>query len=409
MKKQGEDVRLRIISVFIAIVLWIYVVNIQNPEIKKEFDSIPVNVKNVDLLLGYGLIFSGDSTDSISVKLKGNQDAIKKIERNDIEAVADLKDVKGKFGPGKVSIPVKINLLTSDRLEVLEKDKYSMEVELDKYSQIQKPIEVEFQGQTSKDIKYDVKSIRPNVVTISGPKKLISTIDSVKVFVDVTNAEKEMSVVKNFRIFTKSNTDITSNEHLTKDIQNIQIDIDYQKYKEVPIITEVVGQPEKGYYVSGIATNPEKVIVSGHTDKINPIKVINTKKIKIEGKSSNAESLVSLIIPTGININFEGDVKISVGIKKEDTKTIEFSKSDITVLNSSPDYEYKIITSKLRAYLSGKQGALDSVTPLNLGLFIDVASLGEGEHQIYLQIPKNENMKLLEKTQAIKLLVSRRK
>jgi len=408
MKKLGEDVRLRVFSVFVAIILWIYVVNIQNPEIKREFDSIPVNIENVDLLSGYGLVLSGDKTENISVKLKGNQDAVKKIERNDIEASADLKEIKGKINSGKISIPVRIALLSSEGVEILDKDKYNINIELDKYSQVQKTVEVVFQGVINKNLKYEAKSVRPNVVTISGPKKIISGIDTVKVFVDVTNNEKEMSVVKRFKILTNNNTDITNNEHLIKDSQNIQVDIDYQKAKEVSIVPEIVGEPLKGYYIAGFKTNPEKIIISGHSEKINPINYLNTKKINVTGKDSSIGSSLMLVIPEGISTNFTGNVKAHIAIEKEDTKTIEVSESDISFINTSEEYEYKIINPKLRAYFAGRQGSLNSAISSNLGLFIDVSGLAQGEHQLSVQKTKNENFRLLSKTQSVKIMISRK-
>ncbi|MGE5473315.1 MAG: YbbR-like domain-containing protein [Ignavibacteriales bacterium] len=320
MKKLGNNVRLRVLSVFIAIILWIYVVNIQNPEVKREFDSIPVNVENVDLLSGYGLILSGDRANNISVKLKGNQDAVNKIQRNDIEAFADLKDIKGKISAGKISIPVKINLLNSEGIEVIDKNKYKIEIEMDRYSQVQKIVEVVFQGITNKDLKYEAKSIRPNVITISGPQKLVSNIGSVKAIVDITNSEKEMSVIKRFKIYTKRNTDITNNEQLIVDSQNVQVDIDYQKFKEVPIIPNIVGQPSKGYFAAGYKINPEKILISGHSDKVNPINTLNTKKIDITGKKSDLSNSPELIIPQGINLNYSEDIKADIFIKKITTQ-----------------------------------------------------------------------------------------
>lgn len=408
MKKLGDDVRLRILSVFIAIILWIYVVNIQNPEIKREFDSIPVSIENVDLLSGHGLVFSGDKDNNISVKLKGNKDSVKKIQRNDIQAFADLKDIKGKIGPGKVSIPVKINLLTSEGVEIVDKNKYSIEVEMDKYSQIQKVVEVDFEGITSEDIKYEAKSIRPNVITISGPQKLVSNIGSVKVIIDVANSEKEMSVIKRVKIFTNKNTDITDNEHLIKDSQNVQVDIDYQKYKEVPIDPNIVGKPSNGYFAAGFKTNPEKILISGHSDKINPINTLKTRKIDITGKNSTFTSSPEIIIPKGINTDYAETIKVEIIIEKEDSRTIEVSTKNISFVNTSKEYDYKILHPRLRLYLAGKMGSLDTVTESNLGLFVDAAGLTLGEHQIPVQISSSGNIKLLAKTQNVRVVVTRK-
>jgi len=47
MKKSGEDIKLRMLSVFIAILLWIFVVNAQNSENKKSFNSTSIKTQQV--------------------------------------------------------------------------------------------------------------------------------------------------------------------------------------------------------------------------------------------------------------------------------------------------------------------------------------------------------------------------
>jgi len=47
MKKSGEDIKLRMLSVFIAIMLWIFVVNAQNSESKRKFNPTPINTQQI--------------------------------------------------------------------------------------------------------------------------------------------------------------------------------------------------------------------------------------------------------------------------------------------------------------------------------------------------------------------------
>lgn len=408
MKKLGEDMKLRIFSVFIAIFLWIYVVNIQNPEIKREFDSIPVSIENMDILSGSGLVLSGDKAYDISVKLKGNQDAVKKIQRNDIEAAADLKDIKEKLNPGNVSVPVRFTLLTPEGVTIIDRDKYSINIDLDKYAQTQKAVDVVFRGQTRKDIKYEAKSIRPNVVTISGPQKLVSEINSVKVFVDVANNEKEMSVVKKFRIFTKENVDLSNNQHLIKDSQNIQVDIDYNKIKEVPVIPNVIGEPSKGYRITSIQTIPGKVEILGHSEKINPVNNIMTKRINITGKTASVEKMLMLTLPSGVKTESEESVKVKINIEKEETKAIELTGANISLVNASNEYDYNVLTSKLKVYLVSSANILKTLNDKNVKVFINVEGLEQGEYLLAVKPSPDVNYGISQKTSKVKIKVSRK-
>jgi len=47
MKKQGKDLKLRLLSIFIAIILWIYVVNAQNSQNNIKFNIVPSKIEKV--------------------------------------------------------------------------------------------------------------------------------------------------------------------------------------------------------------------------------------------------------------------------------------------------------------------------------------------------------------------------
>lgn len=323
MTRLGDDFKLRLLSVLIAVVLWVYVVNAQNPEMKRDFENIPVTLQNIDLLTNHGLVISSDNANITTVKLKGKQEEINKIQRNDIEAIADLKNVTKKMEPGKVTIPVKVMVLSSEGVQVVGKNNYSINIELDKFAQVQKSVEVSFVGEDNKDIKHEVKSIKPNTVTLSGPEKLISKIDSVKVSVDVTNVQREISVIKKFKIFTKTNIDLTNDKRIVKDAQSAQIEVDYNRFKTVPVMLKVEGTPAKGYKISNENVEPDSIIIFGHTSQVEKVNEIFTKKINISGLKQGVEKDLEPIIPVGVKTDFMDNIKARIIIEKESKITNE--------------------------------------------------------------------------------------
>lgn len=315
MKKSGENLKLRLISVFIAVILWLYIMNIQNPEIKREIQRVPVNIINLNCLEDYGLALDSKENFFINVKVRGKKDIVRKLSQSDVEVTADFK---GFNNTGTANIPLKFNVLGVEGVQILEGKPNKIRVNIEKFIQIQKMVDVAIQGEKKSDAQYEVKSIRPNVVTVSGPQSLVDSIDSVKVFIDVTNKEKDISLVKKYRVFNKNNTDITDNKELVSDNQSIQVDIDYLKVKEVPVVPKLIGSPAKGYYVSAVNASPDKVVITAQPDRIDDISEIQTKKLDIGGLNSKVTKQLMLAVPSNIKINSDQNVQVTVDIQKKD-------------------------------------------------------------------------------------------
>lgn len=401
MKRLGEDLKLRLLSLFIAIILWICVINIQNPEVKRDFEDIPVSIVNMD----YGLALVDHQDYSTLVKVKGKQEAVKKLSRGDIEAVADLKDFNK---PGRFSVPLRFNISGEQGIEVIDSENNKIEVVLEKHIQAAKMINVEFVGDKKTDARYNVKSIRPNVVTISGPQSLIQSVESVRVLIDVSNLDKDISVIKKYKVINKKGQDITENRSLIKDNQSITVEIDYSKAKEVPINLSLIGQPAKGYFISGKIAEPSKVYIYGQPEKIDAVQQIETRNYNVSGITRSMSKQLGLVLPADIKTDFNGTVRVSIEIEKEEIKAFEVQDTDIAIINASGDYNYMILTPKIRLNLIGRDAGLGSISISGVGLSVDVAGLKEGEHRLPLIIVGNDKIRVAEGTSLVKVRVTKK-
>ena len=402
MKKLGENLRLRVLSLFIAILLWIYVINIQNPEIKRDIEDVSVQIVNVDALASYGLILGDHEDMTTTVKIKGKQEAVKKLSKDDIKAVVDLKDCTVA---GRISFPIEYSLdgVQGVKAEGLPN---KIDLQIEKYTQAQKAVEIVMQGNNNKQAVYEVKSVKPNMVTISGPESLIKNINSVKVFVDVTNQQKDISVVKKYKVFNSRGSDVTNSRALVKDNQSIQVDVNYYKAKEVPVFLNILGQAAEGCYVAQTKVEPEKIVVFGQTEKIDMIENISTSKLNISNAAKGLVKELKLIIPNTVKTNYKGVIKASVDIQKEQLKTIDFNNTDINMLNQSDNYDYKILTSKIQMNLAGRDGVLNLLSIAGLSPTVDVQGLGPGDHRMKVRVNTNDKIRVTGDSPVVKLEIS---
>lgn len=85
---------LRILSLFIAIFIWLLVVNIEDPVRTITITDVPVTFANESYIESMNKVaLMEDGKDTVDVKVTGASSIMKKISRDNISAVADLTQI----------------------------------------------------------------------------------------------------------------------------------------------------------------------------------------------------------------------------------------------------------------------------------------------------------------------------
>ena len=79
-----RNTRIKLIALFTAIVLWMYVMAVVDPEDTKLFENVPVTVTNTDELQGDDLVVYPQSDLVTDIYITGKLSDLQKISEEDI-------------------------------------------------------------------------------------------------------------------------------------------------------------------------------------------------------------------------------------------------------------------------------------------------------------------------------------
>ena len=88
-----NNLSLKIISVVVAIILWLYAVSELNPETTKTFNDIPIEIINMNELNEKNLTLAENPEQSITVRIRGLANDIRKVNISNLKAVLDLSEI----------------------------------------------------------------------------------------------------------------------------------------------------------------------------------------------------------------------------------------------------------------------------------------------------------------------------
>ena len=80
-EKLGNDLVLKIFSLVLAILLWLFVINTEDPVITKSFSNIPVDMLNEQVLDELNRTYKITEGSTVSFTVKGKKTVLDKLKK----------------------------------------------------------------------------------------------------------------------------------------------------------------------------------------------------------------------------------------------------------------------------------------------------------------------------------------
>ena len=375
----NKDITWKIISICVAIILWLYIVDVQNPPMISTYKDIPVSFLNSDVLEQYNLVFLEGNTQKVTVRLKGRRKIITSINSAGIKAIMDLSGLKGVAGVSEFSIPIQVELPVDD-IEIVNQEPYSATVIVDKIVQVQVPIDVITIGEPQDTYVIDEPTVNPGKVVIEGPSSILAKVTSVQAIVDVSGYNYDITKVQEYRV-VDAEGNIIENEYFKKNTDGVQVNVPIKKRKEIPITHQFIGAPLENYIISDVRIIPDRVAIVGKEEALEDINEILTEPINVDGITENVSISIPLIVQEGVTVeNNRTTVTVRINVQKEASKNVVVR--NININNKKNNFDYHIETEVLEVQVWGADNLLEHIKPENIKVSIDVSTLIEGVQEV---------------------------
>lgn len=289
---------LKIISVLLAILLWMYVVSEGEISTGRDYTEITLQYYN----LPSGLTVSESQT--VSVRLWGNFK-----QTGDITAYVDL----ASLSPGEYNLPVKVKPVTGAMFTSVKPDK--VKVQLQRLKENMVPIEYEVRQNPPSGYKLAEVVIEPSKCLIKGDQSSVNQVTKVIAPVNLGGV-KDISSFKVQLVARDANGDNVTDVSLVPSLVSVYAAVEQQKQTGNFVVkSQFTGKVAEGYGVSGSQTDPETVSVLGPIEVLSKLTSMDTAKIELTNKKDSFSQVVNVTAPPGASV-YPAQVTVTVDIIK---------------------------------------------------------------------------------------------
>lgn len=397
MKKYlTNNILYKIVSVIFAIVLWIIVLNLNDPSTTRTIKDIPVTIENENAIIGQDMVYKIIAGNTASVTVTGPRSIVDKMSANDIKATADFQQLSQTN-----AVPIKVELrkqYNSRETVTLTNNTFSMRLDIEQLEAKEFDIVVRNVGDLADNYVIYESKLSKKKVTVTAPTSVMNTIADVVAVVQANenseNFEKEVKLVcvdYGGREIKPLDYSIQMNFTRVK-VKNI-----VYFSKEVTISDDFDGVIPEEYAIISREYSKDKVVIVGKKEIVDTIGkvVIPAQYLKFDENKSDyeIECLFNNVLPEGVESkDKDATVIVKMHIDKQAQKSYSVDVKKVALTNIPEGYEASIITKGIVVYsLSGLSEALIKYEAQEI-YNVSLEGLGEGTHDVKVIIEIDEGL-----------------
>jgi len=381
-----KNIDIKLLSIFLAIILWLYIAGGENPMVE-NFIDISLTQTN----LGENLVIKEFPT-NVSVGIKGPKNIINNISSHQINGIVNFSEIS-KEGLYKL----KVEVTPPKKTQITRIIPSEIKVEVEKV--LTKEVEVEYSliGVPEKGYSLtDEPQLNPSKVKIISAQSVLENIKQIICAIDISGIKEDLSKKINVKA-----VDVNGNEvkevKIEPDIVEVSISLTrgYPE-KQLTVKPKIIGKPAPGYYISEILSNPDEIKIFGNYSKISNIEFLETIPIDVSGITKTLSVKVPPALEEGLNI-VEGDVElIEVTIQVKEVIIQKILKNiPVVPQNLSPFVSCEIKPEVVDITVEGKNILIDKLEEENIKAFVKFTDNFKVEQKVKVQTDLPEGISLI--------------
>lgn len=367
-----------VISILVAIAMWLYVDLERAPERTMTIRDIPVEFsgenttladKNLMLLSGY------DTT--IDLKIRGPKRELVKMNRDNVRVIASTSSIDSvgvhqldwtvSFPDGVVRTNVSVEKASLSQITVTVGELYTKEV----------PVECHVVGEVAEGYFTGDVVLDPEVLTLRAQRDDLLNVSCAKLTVDISGATRSVVQTVDVQLYDYDGNPV-ENSNIRTNTSLIQAKVPVLTTREVELAVEFSGVPGAAMNSIKCDITPKTVRLNGEADVLDSIDKLVLATLHVDDLELHQQNSYVVTPPDGtwlVNGNEVATADITLeGIEEKSltATSIEFDKLPSGLYAIAPD-------GGLTVRLWGLSEEIEAVTAENLRVIADMSAVtGQG-------------------------------
>lgn len=386
---------LKVLSLVIAIVIWIVVANVDDYKTTKQISGIEIEFINGNAIAEKNKVYEVPEGTTVDIVVKGRRSVVERLSDSDFKATADLSKMSVTN-----AVAVEVSAISSYIAKELTITNTNNAVVIAVEDKIEKQLPITVRANSAVADGYAIRSrtAAPNLITVIGAESVVDTIEEVVVDIDVAGADHNLTGYAE-PVFLNRDGEIIDSTKFEYDVEEVAVTVEIMQTKKLAVRVKTTGELAEGYAIASIDYQPTSIVVVGEAADLAKVEEILIDDIDVTDCRKDMETsvLIADYLPSGITIadNTE-EIMIKVIVEKVQEKTLTLDADDINIVGKGEGLNYVLLEAPYTITVQGLHDHLENLKVTNLIPSIDVTGYGPGIYTFTVNLREINGITILE-------------
>ncbi len=366
-----------LLALTLAVGVWAFAVNENDPNQSLTYPE-PITLEIVGL--DSNLLITNAYSEQLVLTLRAPRSVWKELidAQDSIRVSLDLS----ARGVGKHVLTPKIEI-GYQPVKILSVLPAEITIELDEFATKTLPLDLSLKGNPSIGYQVGESTYSPHKITVSGAKSLVDQVTSVRAAFDFKDVREDVDEYLALHAYNEEDDEVRG---IKFDVDSVHLRVPISQqggYRDMAVKVLVTGQVANLHRLTNISVLPPVVMVySSNPDLVNELPgVVETEPLDISGISEDITTRLQLTLPNGVLVVGNQTVLVTASVEAIlGSRTI--ADIPLEIVNLAPSLEAQLSSETVDAIVSAPLPVLETLSATDLHVFVDLAGLGVGTHQL---------------------------
>ncbi len=376
MEKTKGRMTLRIIiSILVAIAVWLYVDIGQATTVTTRVRDVPVEFSGENgILADRGLMLLSGYDTTIDLKIEGPRRVLWKMDKDAIRIVADTSGITETGVQALTYQVVFPDNIPRSELKV-EASAYTVTVTVGELHTKEIPVRCEIVGELADGFHAEAVQLDPAVLVLRGQRDDLLNVSYAKIVLDVSGASKTVIQGIAYTLYDYNDVPV-ENENIRTSTKMIQATLPVYTTKTVPLVINFVEAPGSTEDTMECTIVPQSVTLAGEKTVLDDIDSIVLGEIYLQDLTGSQTVVYDIPVPEGTTlVDDVSQATATIVVTGVTERTLTVTKFGLTGVPEG--YTAETVTESLNIVMRGLTKEIEALKAENITVTADLSEITE--------------------------------
>lgn len=363
------------LAVVLAVGVWLYVINVENPTGTGTVRDIPVTMEGENVLTERGLMITQQSDESISLKLSGRKKTLMKLTRKNVILKLDVSSITDE---GEYTLSCTPTYPTAETVSVSDWDDLRVTVTVEKLVTKEIPVRGEFIGTEGEHCLAGTITTNPSTLELKGSAEALEGISYA--LASVGGKEIEDTLVETVNVVFMGPDDTPADRNnVTASAESVEVTVPVRRVVALPLTVELIDGGGATKEDVEVSIMPNTITVAAAETEETLPESISLGQIDLGDVLGNTSYSIPIQFPSGVTPWGSASHYATVTLSFDGLATRQLEVTNIVLKNVPQGYDANLVSQKLYVWVRGNPTLVERIDPSQLQVEVDLSGLSRGD------------------------------